>query len=108
MLQIGVAGMTESQIDSLGSLAVDLCTQSAVLYVRANNLKVLDYEAATEVLKDYCKTWLPQALNDAKEAFDCGMSQVGEETFKATMRQAGIEAAKEFAFPMSYEPELSK
>ena len=91
-------------IESLGTVAADVAMRAAAEYVRTNNLKVLDYDAATACLKSYCKTYLPQALKDAKAAFDCGMNQVAEATFKATMALAGIEAAKEFAWPMDYIP----
>jgi hypothetical protein len=96
--------MNLSNIDSLGTIAANVAMKAAAEYIRANNLKVLDYEAATECLKSYCKTRLPIALQEAKEALDCGMTQVAEMTFKATMAQAGIEAAKEFAWPMDYQP----
>jgi len=91
-------------IDNLGTLAANVAMRAAAEYVRANNLKVLDYDAATECLLSYCKSWITIALRDAKEAIDCGMMQVAETTFKATMAQAGIEAAKEFAWPADYQP----
>lgn len=91
-------------VESLGTVAAEIAMASAAQYVRANNLKVIDYEAATNCLRTYCKTWIIQALKDAKEAIDCGMTQVAEATFRATMAKAGIEAAKEFAWPMDYQP----
>jgi hypothetical protein len=90
--------MTCKSIDSLGSIAAEVAMRAAAEYVRAHNLKVLDYAAAAECLRSYCKVYLPIALKDAKDALDCGMSQVAEMTFKATMAQAGIEAAKEYGF----------
>ena len=99
----GSEKMNARQIDNLGTIAADVTMKAAAEYIRANNLKVLDYDVATEVLRDYCKTWLNQALSDAKDAIECGMTQIAEATFKATMAQAGIEAAKEFAWPMDYE-----
>ena len=96
--------MNMTSIDNLGTFAANVTLKAAVEYIRANNLKVLDYVAATECIKSYCKTWLPIALKDAKAALDCNMGQVAEATFKATMAQAGIEAAKEFAWPMDYQP----
>lgn len=94
--------MNAATIDSLGTLAANVAMKAAAEYVRANNLKVLDYGAAAECLRSYCKTWLPIALSDAKDALACGMTLTAEQTFKATMAQAGIEAAKEFAWPMDY------
>ncbi len=93
-----------TRIESLGTIAAELAMKAAAEYIRDNKLKVLDYNAATECLRSYCKSWLPMALEDAKQAFECGMTQVAEATFRATMAQAGIEAAKEFAWPMEYQP----
>lgn len=39
------------------------------------------------------------AIHDAQEALDCGMKEAAVMTFKASMVQAGIEAAKECGFP---------
>lgn len=91
--------MTTAKIDNLGTIAAETAMRAAAEYIRRNNLKVCDYEAATQCIRDYCKTRLPFALDAAKEAFDCGMNQIGEATFLAEMRLAGIEAAKEFGFP---------
>lgn len=96
--------MTANQIDNLGTIAAETAMQAAAHYVRHNNLKVLDYDAATACIRSWCKIKLPQALKDAKAAFECGMTKIAEATFKATMAEAGIEAAKEFAWPMDYQP----
>lgn len=96
--------MNASRIDQLGTAAAEIAMRAAAEYVRANNLKVLDYDAATACLRSWCKIKLPQALADAKQAQECGMSHVAEMTFKATMAEAGIEAAKEFAWPADYQP----
>jgi hypothetical protein len=90
--------------DQLGTIAAETAMRAAAEYVRTNGLKVLDYDAATACLRSYCKVYLPSALADAKSALDCGMGQVAETTFKATMALAGIEAAKEFAWPADYHP----
>ncbi|MBC8868618.1 MAG: hypothetical protein H8E44_04340 [Planctomycetes bacterium] len=91
-------------VDQLGTIAAKVAMRAAAEYVRVNDLKVLDYEAATACLKTWCKIKLPQALADAKAAIECNMHQIAEATFKATMAEAGIEAAKEFAWPADYEP----
>jgi hypothetical protein len=41
------------------------------------------------------KTVLPEALEDAKEAFAVGMNNAAVETFRASIALAGVEAAKE-------------
>lgn len=86
-------------IDDLGTLAAEVAMRSAAEYVRVNNLRVHDYDAAAECIRAHCKARLSDALRDAKEALDCGMMQVAQATFKATMALAGIEAAKEFTRP---------
>lgn len=91
-------------VDQLGTIAANVAMKAFAEYVKAHNLKVLDYDAATACLRSWCRIMLPRALDDAKEALDCGMTQIAEATFKATMAQAGIEAAKEAAWPMEYQP----
>jgi len=92
-----------TNIDNLGTLAAETAMRAAAEYVRANGLKVLDYEAATACIRSWCKIKLPEALAAAKAALDCHMDKVAEMTFKAIMAEAGIEAAKEFAWPMNYQ-----
>ena len=96
--------MTNATIDRLGNIAAETAMRAAAEYIRQNNLKVLDYDAATECLRSWCKIKLPQAMADAKQAIDAGMGRVAEATFLASMAQAGIEAAKEFAWPADYQP----
>jgi hypothetical protein len=91
-------GMTEIAIQSLGDAAVACVLAGCREYLTKHNLT-----ADPETLAACCRSWakikLPEALRDAKEAMACGMTQVAEQTFKATMVQAGIEAAKEAGVP---------
>lgn len=90
-------------IDSLGRLAADAAMRAAVEYIHVHNLQA-DTAALLECIRSWCRIKLPEALKDAKEALECGMGQIAEATFLATMRQAGIEAAKEAGFPKAGEP----
>ena len=93
-----------TNIDNLGTIAAEVAMRAAAEYVRANNLKVVDYQAATECLRSCIKNRLASALDDAKAALDVGMGQAAEATFRASMALAGIEATKEFASPADYQP----
>ena len=95
--------MTDARINKLGTIAAETAMQAAAEYIKANGLKVVDYEVACEALRYYTKSRLGQALEDAKQAIDCGMVDAATMTFKASMAMAGIEAAKEFGFPLDYQ-----
>lgn len=88
--------MNMASIDRLGDMAANVTLHAAVNYVRSKNLSVTDYEAAAECIKRHCKGNLDVALRDAKEAIECGMTSAAEATFRLSMVQAGINAAKEF------------
>lgn len=75
-----------------------IAVRAAVEYLRVHNLTAQD-AALTACLRSWLKIKLPEALRDAKEAFDCHMGQVAEATFALTIAQAGIEAAKEAGQP---------
>ena len=90
--------MKNESVNQLAEVASRACMRGAVDYLRIHNL-----HATPEALADCCRSWakikLPEALHDAKEAIACNMAQVAEQTFVATMIQAGIEAAKECGMP---------
>jgi hypothetical protein len=71
-----------------------IAARGASEYLKAHNL-VAERDALARCLKSWVKAKWQEAMNDAKEALDCGMGQYAERTFAATMMQAGIEAAKE-------------
>ena len=96
--------MGTAQLDTLAKTAANIAMNAAAKYIRHHNLKVVDYNVACDCLKGWIKLSLPQALEDAKAALDANMSQIAQTTFRASMAQAGIEAAKEFGFPMDYQP----
>ena len=66
-----------------GSVAANLTMNASADYIHRNNLTVTDYKVAADVIRDFCK-----------EALETGMGQIAEATFQASMRMAGIEAAK--------------
>ncbi|MDO8632787.1 MAG: hypothetical protein Q7R41_20080, partial [Phycisphaerales bacterium] len=68
-------------------------------YLRAHNLTATN-EALSAALSRCMKAAVPAALADAKAAFDAHMPKIGEATFAASMRLAGIEAAKEAGAPV--------
>jgi len=83
-------------IDALVGIAADAASRAAADFIRLNGLKVPDYDVASQCLRAEVKLALPQALQDAKEAMECHMSHVAQATFRASMAEAGIKAAKEF------------
>lgn len=85
-------------MDKLADAAVMIAAQGARQYLDVHRLKA-DPAALTACLKSWVKAKFPEALNDAKAAISAGMAQMAEATFAATMKLAGIEAAKEAARP---------
>jgi len=85
-------------LEVVGRLAADVAEKAAVAYLQKNGLAA-NAEALAECLRSWTKAKLSEALADAKAALDCGMGQMAETTFLATMALAGIEAAKEAGFP---------
>lgn len=89
--------MTRSANDTTGALAraaIQIAFRGAGEYCRAHNLSV-DPAALRESIKKWVGRSIDSALDDAKQALDCNMGAVAEQTFAASMMQAGIEAAKE-------------
>jgi len=89
--------MKESDMSALAQAGITFVVKGAQQYLQAHNLYPVSNDALAECCKAWAKIKLPEALNDAKEAFACNMNQVGVATFAATMMQGGIEAAKEAA-----------
>ncbi len=86
--------MTNTDQNSLVEIASTMAVRGAREYLLRNNLKA-ESTALSSCLKSWVKAKWPEAIADAKEAIDCGMVQIAQQTFAATMLQAGIEAAKE-------------
>ena len=90
--------MTASSLSSLAQVATDTAILAAATYLRKHGLQAPP-EVLSSFLMDWIKIKLPEALRDAKEAIDAGMAEAAQQTFLASMMQAGIEAAKESGFP---------
>jgi 3-polyprenyl-4-hydroxybenzoate decarboxylase len=88
----------DESINTLGKLAGDVMSRAAIAYLKKNGkLTLASADALEEPLKRHSRIALPQALEDAKAALDCGMRDAAQLTFKATLALAGIAAAKEVA-----------
>ena len=98
LVKFAVNAVVSTYNIGLARFAVDAAARSAVEYLKAHNLKA-DPDALLSCIRSWCKIKLPEALRDAKDALDAGMSQAAEQTFAATMALAGIEAAKEAGLP---------
>lgn len=80
--------------DKIALIAIRAANQ----YLATHGLTA-DKPALAACLSSWLKIKLPEAIADAKEAMDCGMDEIGKQTFALTIAQAGIEAAKECGFP---------
>jgi hypothetical protein len=82
--------------DSLTRAAAGIAMRAAATYLDKHGLKVAD-ALIVEQLRATIPARFREAIADAREAIDLGMTAVGEETFAASMVLAGIDAAKEAA-----------
>lgn len=82
--------------DRLGTVAANATMTGAAEYIRSKNLSSsqVDLDRLTDECRKAAKAALGQALADAKEALECGMGAAAEATFLASMKLAGIQAAK--------------
>lgn len=87
-------------MEKLVDFAIGQAATAAREYLTVHNLKA-DSGALADCLRAILKIRLPQALNEVREAMDLRMDKVAQATFVASMRLAGIEAAKEAGFPIS-------
>ena len=91
--------MNETALMKLSEMMIMVAARAAHKYLDVHNCKPVSDVALANCLRSMVKVYYPKALADAKEAIDCGMVQIAEQTFLATMAQAGIEAAKECSTP---------
>jgi len=94
--------MKRANIGTLGERTFEIATQAAMRYLEAHNLSA-DPDALASCLTSWVRAKLPEALSDAKEALEAGLTEYLELTYNATIVLAGIEAAKEAGFPASGE-----
>lgn len=84
----------------LADRAVVLAMHAAEAYLRTNTTlppDMVHYGAAAREVIDAARKAIPDALADAKEAIALGMADVAVHTFAASLRLAGIAAAKAIA-----------
>lgn len=91
--------MNDVALKQLSDTMITVAARAAHRYFDVHNCKPVSDDAFADCLRVMIKVHYPKAMADAKEAMDCGMTQVAEQTFIATMAQAGIEAAKECSAP---------
>jgi len=94
--------MKRADIETLGERTCEIAAQAAMRYLETHNLTA-DPDALASCLTSRVRAKLPEALRDAEEAIDAGLSDYGELTYKATIALAGIEAAKEAGFPANQQ-----
>ncbi|MGA2253049.1 MAG: hypothetical protein ABSG53_00170 [Thermoguttaceae bacterium] len=93
-------------VDNLPKLAIVIAIRGAQEWLRSNR-----QEADECALYECCKSWarakFPQAVKEAREAFDAGHADLALATFDASMIEAGVEAAKEAGWPIGFNAELA-
>lgn len=82
----------------MAQVAQRIALRGATEYLNAHKLTASN-EALSACVHSWVKIKFPEAMEDARQAIDCGMVQVAQTTFAATLIQAGIEAAKECGMP---------
>jgi len=94
--------MKRVDIETLGERTFEIATRAAMRYLETHNFSA-DPDALASCLTSWVRAKLPEALRDAKEALDAGLTEYAEPTYNATIVLAGIEAAKEAGFPAGGE-----
>ena len=89
--------MKSADIETLGERILRIATQAATRYLETHTLSA-DPDALASCLASWVRAKLPEALRDAKEALDAGLTEYAKLTYNATIVLAGIEAAKEAGF----------
>jgi hypothetical protein len=85
-------------MQDLGTFAATLAMQGAAEWLKANDLvRTTDLDAVCVAIRRHATQAVHEALADAREAFEAGMTNAASATFAATMKLAGIAAAKEIA-----------
>ena len=92
-----------TQDAQLANEAAKMAMRAADEYLRQHGLEEWNL---IDCLRASVKARLPEALADTKQAFDAGMGEMAVATFAASMRLAGIEAAKRAAEQAEYQRQL--
>lgn len=92
---------TTRTIDALGTKAANIAMLASIRYLQGHgwtNAAISERAADLSLaLKALAPAASLRAMDDAREAMECGMVDAAEQTFQATMALAGIEAAKRLA-----------
>jgi tRNA A37 N6-isopentenylltransferase MiaA len=86
--------------EELATAAMQIACRAAKLYLENHNLQAID-EALASCVCSHVRAMMREALAASKKAMSAGLSQWVDTAFGTVMLQAGIEAAKEAAFPKS-------
>jgi len=90
--------MRQQDIEHIQEQIMRTAIQAAKLYLKEHDL-VWKPDVLAECITSWVKIKLPEALKDAKQAYEIGMNQWGNQTWYASFVLAGIEAAKEAGVP---------
>ena len=94
--------MKRADTEALSEQTLHIAAQAAMRYLETHGLTA-DPDALASCLAAWVRAKLPEALQDAKEALDAGLTEYVKLTYEATIVLAGIEAAKEAGFAASRE-----
>jgi hypothetical protein len=87
----------KKSVDQFAEIAAKTAMRASAAYLRANGMEA-EPETLCTALRSWIRIKFPEALLDAKQALAIGMGQVADATFRATMAECGILAAKEVGF----------
>lgn len=90
--------VANANLDTLGSRAADAAMRSAIEALVPTGARPTWTDAQVDgllaAIRSELSVSLDGALADARQAFECGMGGFATATFMASMRLAGIRAAK--------------
>ena len=82
---------------NLVTRAADLSMNAAATYCHENKIDTTEVDVLLAHLQTEVKVVIEDAIADAKAAIDANMVEMASATFAASMRLAGINAAKKFS-----------
>ena len=91
--------MTDQTTDRIVSTAATIAMKAAVDYCARNGVELTPdrINALVDALRRHVKAAFDEAIQGAREAIEARMDVIASATFAASMRLAGIDAAKEVA-----------
>ena len=79
---------------SLATAAFEISARAAAAWARHHGRRIEDVDGFSNLLRSRLKAGIHEALDDAREAVNCGRFDLAELTFRASCVLIGIEAAK--------------